>query len=319
MVRQAKEICWTLFQPYHRLLILLICCQIILTTTAFGDSFELFKLIKGLEQVYTYQALQYSWSFSSYTSITDSGLAECRLVDSATLNDTTVAWTVVEKKNVVRRTVASLPPTDTTYSVSDSASFILHEYTTGHHELRSPSLVWEFPVSFQNGQTFPLFRYSDSSHAVVVCFGYGCPRFANDDYDTLWFSSDSGLFKRSYSRCFDHDEYGWATWRNVTLLSRTLVSVGKTDRLPAHLKLLHNYPNPFNPTTTISYDVPKASEVQLGVYDVLGRQVAVVVEGIQQPGRHEHLFDASHLGSGVYFVRLFGLGAVQTCKMMLMK
>lgn len=302
----------------RQLLMLTVGCQMIIGTSAFADSTDVFRLSRGLQQVYKYQNTHYTWSFSNYTSVADSGLAECTMVDSTTMNDTTIAWTVMEKRNVIRRTVATFPPTDTVYSVFDSTSFILHEYTTRYHELRSPSLVWEFPVSFQNGQTFPVFRYSDSSQTVLA-FGFGCMMFANVDYDTLWFSSDSGLFRRSYSRCFDRDEYGWASWRSVRLLSQTIVSAKETDLLPTTLRLHQNYPNPFNPTTTIAYDLPKASGLLLSIYDVLGRQVIVLAEGVQQPGRHECKFDASGLGSGVYFVHLQTLGAIRTSKMMLLK
>ena len=302
-----------------------ICLLFGLTPTAFGGSTEVFHLIKGLQQVYHYHALDYSWSFSQYTSVTDSGLAECTLMDSATVDDTTIAWTVVEKRNVNRHTVATSPPVDTVYAMSDSTTCILHEYATGYHELRSASLVWEFPVSFSNGQTFPVFRYSDSAR-VVSAFGFGCMRFAGVDYDTLWFSADSGLFKRAYSRCYDRDFWGSATWRNVRLISRVLVSVGGADPLPAHLVLHQNHPNPFNPTTMIEYTIAGTrgqgsgtSNVKLVVYDLLGREVAVLVNEQQAAGSYSVTFDASGLGSGVYFYRLSTGKSVFTRKAVLQK
>ena len=64
------------------------------------------------------------------------------------------------------------------------------------------------------------------------------------------------------------------------------------------------YPNPFNPTTTIQYSLPATMEVRLAVFDVLGREVALLAEGTQSAGRHTATFDASHLSNGVYFYTL---------------
>jgi hypothetical protein len=82
--------------------------------------------------------------------------------------------------------------------------------------------------------------------------------------------------------------------------------------------LLQNYPNPFNPWTTIRYDLPHKSPVALAVFDILGRQVATLVQGEQEPGYHEVKFDGSNLASGVYFYRLQAGNFVQTKKLLLL-
>ena len=76
------------------------------------------------------------------------------------------------------------------------------------------------------------------------------------------------------------------------------------DELPAGYLLEQNYPNPFNPRTTIQYGLPAPGEVRLTVYDVVGREVAVLVEGVVDAGVHQIDFDAGLLPSGVYFYRL---------------
>ena len=83
--------------------------------------------------------------------------------------------------------------------------------------------------------------------------------------------------------------------------------------------LEQNYPNPFNPTTVISYQVPVASHAKLAVYDLLGREVAVLVDGEMQPGIHEVSFVASKLASGVYTYRLHTGDFVQSKKMVVVK
>lgn len=88
---------------------------------------------------------------------------------------------------------------------------------------------------------------------------------------------------------------------------------------PKSFALGQNYPNPFNPATVISYSLPKAGHVTLKVYDIIGRQVAVLYSGNRQPGRYTVNFDASKLASGVYFYRLRAGNYVTTKKMILLK
>jgi len=93
----------------------------------------------------------------------------------------------------------------------------------------------------------------------------------------------------------------------------------QTSELPARFALLQNYPNPFNPTTVISYQLPVASSVRLVVYDMLGRDVAVLVNEKKEPGNYEVQFDGSGLSSGVYFYRLTAGDFVSTKRMLLIR
>ncbi len=80
-------------------------------------------------------------------------------------------------------------------------------------------------------------------------------------------------------------------------------SVGR-EELPGSVKLSRNYPNPFNPETIIEYTLPRAESVRLVVYDLLGREVARLVDGLQPAGRHRVRFAAGELSSGAYVYRL---------------
>ena len=95
------------------------------------------------------------------------------------------------------------------------------------------------------------------------------------------------------------------------------------NALPQQFVLSQNYPNPFNPSTTIEFSIPKQSFVTLKVYDLLGREVATLVNKELQAGSFKTQFDASSaragLASGVYLYRLNAGGFVQTKKLMLMK
>jgi hypothetical protein len=99
-----------------------------------------------------------------------------------------------------------------------------------------------------------------------------------------------------------------------------VTSVGsKNKEIPQKFSLHQNYPNPFNPSTTISYDLPERSRVKLTVYNLLGQEVATLVNAEQEPGRYSINFDASGLPSGVYFYTLQTPYFTKTNKMVLVK
>ncbi len=83
--------------------------------------------------------------------------------------------------------------------------------------------------------------------------------------------------------------------------------------------LEQNYPNPFNPRTGIRYQVPGVCEVKSAVFDLLGREVAVLVNEKKPPGTYEVSFNGSGLASGMYFYRLTAGSSIQTRAMMLVK
>ncbi len=80
--------------------------------------------------------------------------------------------------------------------------------------------------------------------------------------------------------------------------------VASEEVQPETFTLQDAYPNPFNPTTAIAFDLPLGSEVRLAVYDMLGREVARLVDGYREAGVHQVTFDATHLPSGVYLYRM---------------
>jgi hypothetical protein len=97
----------------------------------------------------------------------------------------------------------------------------------------------------------------------------------------------------------------------------TAATSGVSDKqtTPLSFRLDQNYPNPFNPSTTISYVLPTASSVKLSVYDVLGQEVANLVNENQNPGSHTVNFNAANLSSGVYFYTIKAGNFTETKKM----
>jgi photosystem II stability/assembly factor-like uncharacterized protein len=113
----------------------------------------------------------------------------------------------------------------------------------------------------------------------------------------------------------------WIVGDNGTILKwdENATAVNDKGAIPGKYGLQQNFPNPFNPTTTIRYSVPKESKVSLSVYDALGRQVATLVNDVKSAGEHQATFNASNLSSGVYFYRLKADGFTDFKKLVLMK
>jgi len=89
--------------------------------------------------------------------------------------------------------------------------------------------------------------------------------------------------------------------------------------IPNSYSLSQNYPNPFNPSTNIQYSIPKSGFVTLKIYNLLGQEVATLIEGNQTAGTYIATFDASRVSSGVYFYRLTSGGFAEVRKMLLLK
>lgn len=98
-----------------------------------------------------------------------------------------------------------------------------------------------------------------------------------------------------------------------------ITSVDEYSGIPTEYVLMQNYPNPFNPTTSIRFGLPTESNVRLSVFNILGQEVAVLVNQTMSAGFHKVNFDASQLTSGLYFYKVQAENFVQVKKMLLMK
>jgi hypothetical protein len=108
--------------------------------------------------------------------------------------------------------------------------------------------------------------------------------------------------------------WGTAVFKN----SLTAVN-DKSVAAPSKYELAQNYPNPFNPTTTIAYGLKSSGKVRLSVFDIMGKEVAVLVDGTQAAGSHQIQFNAINLTTGLYFYKLQTANQVFTKKMTLVK
>ncbi len=106
---------------------------------------------------------------------------------------------------------------------------------------------------------------------------------------------------------------------NTVTQPATVTAVNNSSLMPQEFVLFQNYPNPFNPVTIISYQIPVSGKVSLKVFNVLGREVAELVNEVQSAGKFNVIFDGSKFSSGVYFYQLRGGSFVETKKLVLLK
>ena len=139
-----------------------------------------------------------------------------------------------------------------------------------------------------------------------------------------WFGQVSGTTKDLHSVFFINQNTGWAIGDSGIILKTT--NSGEpigirpiSSDIPKDFSLSQNYSNPFNPSTTIEFALPKSSDVKIVVYDISGRKVDVLVNEKLQAGSYRVDFNGSKLSSGVYFYKLMTDEFTQTKKMVLVK
>ncbi len=112
---------------------------------------------------------------------------------------------------------------------------------------------------------------------------------------------------------------GTSPWSDIWRFRTMLTSVEQIPGIPTVFALKQNYPNPFNPATTILFSIPEQTHVSLRVYDLLGREVEVLIDEAVSPGEYRATFNGAKYSSGVYLYRLIAGGYVETRKMSLLK
>jgi len=184
-----------------------------------------------------------------------------------------------------------LPGPTVVHLVYDSASTSVTVYKNG---VKDNTVIQSTPFNFTSGTGFSVGGYSSSAGLQ----GY------LDEF-------------RFYKRKLDSAEIA-ATWNldlNPTPTSVTPISA----KVPKDYALSQNYPNPFNPVTNIKFQIPSAKFVKLVVYDILGKEVEILVNETKSAGTYLVSFDASELSSGIYFYKLITNDFTDVKKMVLIK
>jgi hypothetical protein len=212
-------------------------------------------------------------------------------------------WPYVSMVNVYDSTNPGflIPPTNQV----GIKSFLLRKWTD------NSDTTWAFNPNDDINQKWPMseqLRYTNTKCRTGAMGG-----FPLGDLFRWWNS-----FPTTYS--------GWqaqAATEHQNILTMLTNGVTDVDQDPAsrplEFELSQNYPNPFNPSTQINYTLPQSGQVTLKIFNVLGMEVATLYSGVQDAGRHEIVFDAGKLSSGVYFYRLTAANVSMTRKMIFMK
>jgi hypothetical protein len=136
-----------------------------------------------------------------------------------------------------------------------------------------------------------------------------------NQYSFLYYDSTSpGYFNLKFEISID----GWTYWKDSVKFT-PVTGIKDLELKPVEYSLSQNYPNPFNPSTIIKYGIKEKSNVKITIFNVIGKQVALVLNEEMQPGYHQADFNAANLPSGVYFYRIQAGSFVETKKMILLK
>lgn len=199
--------------------------------------------------------------------------------------------------------------------------------------------VTEYDTTFTSGGQVASANVS-SSLEVTTVDGYGTLKIAGGQYECLRmkkahngygdkefiFMTREGVLVLVGGIPLSAADTGLVPGGAQILLANSVAAVENPAGIPEALALDQNYPNPFNPVTTIGFRVPAGQEpavvsgvVKLLVYDLLGREVAVLVNATLEPGSYSVPFDASGLSSGLYLARLHAGGATKSISMLLVR
>jgi choice-of-anchor B domain-containing protein len=183
------------------------------------------------------------------------------------------------------------------------------ELTSFSYSIENNSVMLKWTTATElNNHGFSVERSGDNQNWYKIGFieGRGTTT-ESSEYSFLDNTAARGVnYYRLVQRDFDGTE---------TILNSIEVNLD----LPVSFSLLQNYPNPFNPSTKISYRLNSDSEVKLAIFDILGEEVALLVNEKQSSGSYEYNFNASALPSGIYLAQLFSGSSKATIKMLLMK
>jgi len=177
---------------------------------------------------------------------------------------------------------------------------------------------WAWRPELSLNMVWPLVENLSYSNATLKTFGMG--GFPLGDLYHWW----NPAFRPGATNFY-------TTWKAQAAAERTRIktwletgkdggtAVEEQPQIPGKFELGQNFPNPFNPSTQITYSLPEKSSVSLKVFNILGAEMTTLYTGIQQAGDHSVTFDATRFASGVYFYRLQAGNVTLTKKLLLMK
>ena len=175
-------------------------------------------------------------------------------------------------------------------------------------------------------------KWKDSAWVNMYKYSYTYDK-NNNEIEHLEHYWDGSAWGNDWKYSYTYDENNnetedlWQSWDGSAWINvyKILYKYGSVTKINEDLSFINsynlsnNYPNPFNPSTTIRYSIPKQSHITLKIYDIIGREVAILVNEEKPAGNYQIGFNAANLPSGVYFYQLKAGSYVETNKMVLLK
>ncbi|HKI78174.1 MAG TPA: discoidin domain-containing protein [Ignavibacteriaceae bacterium] len=187
-------------------------------------------------------------------------------------------------------------------------------------DLGAPQPVNIIAVSFYQWNNGRIYNYSIETSDDSVKWQQVVTNASSSSQE--WTIKDFTNLTTRYIRiiCLSNNQGDWAgIWEARILKSDKATPIEISNNVPQSFALEQNYPNPFNPTTNIRFSIPQESFVTLKVYDILGNEIATLVNERKPRGTYNVKFNASNLASGIYFCRIQASNFISTRKMILLK
>ncbi len=180
-------------------------------------------------------------------------------------------------------------------------------------------------VSLESGWDFGIVEVSSNngtSWQQVISYTGNNLTWTQQSFDITSYVNAATQLKIRFRLTSDGNTTNQGWWvDDIKLTNYCMGTVGVPGftNIPKTFGIAQNYPNPFNPSTVIKYQLPKTEFVSIKVFDLIGREVASLVNEQKEPGYYEAVFDGSNLASGLYFYKIEAGNFVETKKMMLIK
>lgn len=172
--------------------------------------------------------------------------------------------------------------------------------------------IWQFVDDIETPDSLLRFTFSATNDSLLVEFN------SNNGIVTL--KSIKNFYGDVFLEITASDEDGAAAKTNIKItIDKTTTVNNDMDILPDKYCLFQNHPNPFNPSTNISYTLPETTPVKIVIYDIIGREVTSLINSVQTPGHYNITYNAADLPTGVYFYKMVTKNGQFIKKMMFIK
>jgi hypothetical protein len=190
-----------------------------------------------------------------------------------------------------------------------------YTYNTSNNLTEAKVQAWGDSSWLNNSRYLYTYNTNNNIAEVIIQMVNGDDWINYQDY-AYSYDNNNNLSEIIYS---GWDGNAWYNIQKYDYLYSPILAVDEEEANVNSYILTNNYPNPFNPVTTISFTIPEQAQVKLTVYDILGNVVDVLSDGVKNSGTYNIQWNAKNYSSGVYFYKLSVGKFIQTRKMILLK